>query len=36
MVKIRLNRMGRRHQPFYRLVVVDSREKFSRLDSMIQ
>ncbi|HNV05455.1 MAG TPA: 30S ribosomal protein S16 [Petrotogaceae bacterium] len=29
MVKIRLNRMGRRHQPFYRLVVVDSREKRS-------
>ncbi|MDN5342178.1 30S ribosomal protein S16 [Oceanotoga sp. DSM 15011] len=29
MVKIRLNRMGRRHQPFYRIVVVDSREKRS-------
>lgn len=29
MVKIRLNRMGRRHQPFYRIVVVDSRVKRS-------
>ncbi|GAB6188812.1 30S ribosomal protein S16 [Marinitoga arctica] len=29
MVKIRLNRMGRRHRPFYRIVVVDSREKRS-------
>ncbi|HOB16621.1 MAG TPA: 30S ribosomal protein S16 [Defluviitoga sp.] len=27
MVKIRLNRMGRRHKPFYRVVVVDSRNK---------
>ncbi|BBE30675.1 30S ribosomal protein S16 [Tepiditoga spiralis] len=29
MVKIRLNRMGRRHQAFYRIVVVDSHEKRS-------
>lgn len=29
MVKIRLNRMGRRHQPFYRIVIVDSRNKRS-------
>ncbi|HOO74950.1 MAG: 30S ribosomal protein S16 [Thermotogae bacterium] len=29
MVKIRLNRMGRRHQAFYRIVVVDSKEKRS-------
>ncbi len=27
MVKIRLSRMGRRHKPFYRIVVVDSRNK---------
>lgn len=25
MVKIRLTRMGRRHRPFYRIVVADSR-----------
>lgn len=29
MVKIRLNRMGRRHQPFYRIVVVDQKKKRS-------
>ncbi len=29
MVKIRLNRMGRRHQPFYRIVVVDAKDRRS-------
>ncbi|MEJ5229210.1 30S ribosomal protein S16 [Pseudothermotoga sp. U03pept] len=27
MVRIRLTRMGKRHMPFYRIVVVDSRKK---------
>lgn len=27
MVKIRLSRIGKKHIPFYRIVVVDSREK---------
>jgi len=27
MVKIRLSRIGKKHVPFYRIVVVDSREK---------
>ncbi len=27
MVRIRLKRMGRRHRPFYRIVVVDIREE---------
>lgn len=27
MVKIRLTRMGRRHRPFYRVVVVDSAKR---------
>ncbi len=29
MLKIRLLRVGRRHRPFYRIVVVDSRRKRS-------
>ncbi len=27
MVRIRLTRMGKKHMPFYRIVVVDSRKK---------
>ena len=27
MLSIRLTRMGRRHQPFYRIVVADSRKQ---------
>ena len=27
MVRIRLTRMGKKHQPFYRLIVVDQRKK---------
>ncbi len=27
MVKIRLSRIGKKHSPFYRIVVVDSRSK---------
>ena len=27
MVRIRLMRLGKRHRPFYRIVVVDSRKK---------
>jgi small subunit ribosomal protein S16 len=27
MVRIRLKRMGRRHRPFFRICVVDAREK---------
>lgn len=27
VVRIRLTRMGKRHMPFYRIVVVDSRKK---------
>lgn len=27
MVKIRLSRIGKRHQPFYRIVVCDSHER---------
>lgn len=27
MVRIRLTRMGKRHRPFYRIIVVDSRKR---------